>query len=521
MKKNFKNILAFSLMSLALLSGCKDSVLEEIKTLNTDRAFSATGLTATVINKINARLTWTKVSNASSYTIEVYDNVDFSGTPVKTITGIKYDQVPYTVTGLAGATQHAVRVKSIGSNGSADSKWVSVTFKTDAEQILNPVSLGDITATSVKITWPANETVTRLVFNPGNISRTLTPAEIAAGSATVTGLVAETLYTVSIFNNAIQRGSTTFTTAIDVSAFTQVHNDSELTAALAASGSVRIALHPGTYTLTSDITANKNITIVGTDAVNKPVINRAVFKLEANAALTLNNVKLDGNQASNTNQLIIYNAASTGTYGAVSILNSEMYNYAKGLLYINVSALIESITLENNIFHDINVTGAAFVDMRLGFAKTFSMKNNTLYNFTTSDSQRDLFRIDNVTTFPTQTSNKLTVTNNTFYNVMNYTGTRYFYNRLTTLSTYFNKNIVVNSLAYYTNQSATIFAEMLNNNYFNAANFYESTTTSAKNDATANGYTKLDPGFTNAAAGNFTISNVDLKAYGIGDVRWR
>lgn len=104
---------------------------------------------------------------------------------------------------------------------------------------------------------------------------------------------------------------------------------------------------------------------------------------------------------------------------------------------------------------------------------------------------------------------------------MSYTGTRYLYVRLTSMSNYFNKNIVANSVAYYTNQSSTNITELLNNNYFNAANFYESTTTSAKNDATTNGYTKLDPGFANAAAGNFTISNVDLKANGIGDVRWR
>ncbi|WP_113634901.1 DUF4957 domain-containing protein [Nubsella zeaxanthinifaciens] len=521
MKKEIKKLFIFSSLSLALIAGCKESELEEITTLKTDRAFSATGLSAVVVNKVNVRLTWNKVSNAASYVIEVYDNANLTGTPFKTVSGVRADQIPYTVTGLAGNVQHSVRIKSISADGAADSKWVSTTFKTDPEQILNPVNLGDITSNSTKVTWPAGETVTRLVFTPGNIAYTLTATDIANGSATVTGLTPETLYTVAIFNNTVQRGAVNFTTGVDVSTFTQVTNDLELANALAGTGPVKIALYPGTYTLLADITANKNITIVGTNAGNKPIINRAVFKLENNASLTLNNVKLDGNQATNTNQLIIYNAASAGTYGAVSILNCEMYNYAKGLMYINVAALVESVTIENNIFRDINVSGASFVDMRAGFAKTFTMKNNTLYNFTTTDAQRDLFRIDATTNFSTQTGNKFTIVNNTFNNVMNYTGTRYLYNRLTTLSNYFNKNIVANSQAYYTNQSATALTELLNNNYFNAANFYESTTTSAKNDAAANGYTKLDPGFTNAAAGNFTISNVDLKANGIGDVRWR
>ncbi|MDQ8004132.1 MAG: DUF4957 domain-containing protein [Pedobacter sp.] len=521
--KNISKIYLVSFLALTVLGSCKDDNLEPITTLKTDRAFSATGLTATIVNKVNVRLTWAKVSNAATYSVEIFDNVDLSGTPVKTITDVRFEQLPLTVNGLEGNKQHTARIKSIGVEGTAESKWISVGFRTDAEQILNAVNAGDITANSVKVTWPAGETVTRLVFTPGTVSHTLTAAEIAAGSATVSGLTAETLYTVAILNNTIQRGSANFTTSVDVSAFTQVRTDAEFTTALAASGAVRIALHPGTYTLISDITADKNITIVGTNAGNKPIINRAVFKMAANAGLTLNNVKLDGNQAGgNTNQLIVYNEALATTYGAVSILNSEIYNYQKGLVYINVKALVESITVENNIIRDFNVTGAAFVDMRTGFAKTFTMKNNTLYNFTTSDSQRDLFRIDNYTAdFTSQTTNKLIIQNNTFYNVMNYTGTRYLYNRLSTLSNIFSKNIIAGSVAYYSNQSSTNIGEMLNNNYFNAANFYESTTTSARNDAAANGYTRLDPGFANAATGNFTISNVDLKANGIGDVRWR
>jgi hypothetical protein len=521
MNANYKNIFAGVLLGLVVFTGCKDDMLNEITELKTDRAFSATGLTATVINKTNVRLTWKQVSNATSYTIEVYDNADQSGTPVKTVEGVTFQQLPYTVTGLAGNQQHSVRVKSIGADGTAESKWISATFKTDPEQILNAVNLGDIAATSVKITWPAGETVTRVVLSPGNIAYTLTATDIAAGSATITGLSAETLYTAKIYNNNIERGSVNFTTSVDVSAFTQVHNDIEFAAALAATGPVKIALHPGTYTFASDITANKNITIVGTNAANKPVINRAVFKLAANAGLTLNNVKLDGNQnAGNTNQLIVYNEASDNTYGAVSIINCEIYNYQKGLMYINVKALVESVTVENNLIYNINVTGTAFVDMRAGFAKNFSMKNNTLYNFTTSDGQRDLFRIDNTSNFSAQTGNKLVMENNTFYNVMSYAGTRYLYNRLTSLSTYFSKNIIANSDAYYSNQSSTNIAEMLKNNYFNAPNFYGSATSAARNDSEANGYTTLDPGFTNAAAGDFTISNVDLKATKIGDPRW-
>lgn len=525
MNFNYKNIFASLVLSVVVFTGCKDDMLNEITELKTDRAFSATGLSANVVNKVNVRLTWKPVANAVSYTIEVFDNATLAGTPVKTVSNIVDAQLPYTITGLAGNQQHSVRVKAIGRDGAAESKWVSTTFKTDPEQILNAVNLGDITAGSVKVTWPANETVTRLVFTPGNIVYNLTPADITAGSATVSGLTAETLYTVAIFNNTIQRGTTTFTTAVDVSAFTQVHNDSEFATALATSGPVRIALHPGTYTFASDITANKNITIVGTSAVNKPIINRAVFKMAANAGLVLNNVKLDGNQATNTNQLIVYNEALEAAYGAVTILNSEIYNYQKGLIYINVKSLVESITIENNIIRDINVSGASFIDMRAGFAKTLTIKNNTFYNLTTNDSSvRDFIRLDATTNFPTVINNKLDIVNNTIYNFLPSATVihRFLYVRLTSVGVTINKNIFANVNAFHFKSStAPTLVAMLLNNYFGSANFYGGTNAAYLYDVAGNGYTTLDPGFTNAAAGNFTISNIDLKTNGVGDPRWR
>ncbi len=523
MKRNIKNIIAISLTSLVLVTGCKESVLEEITEVKLDRAFSITGLSTLVVNKVNVRVTWLKVTGASSYTIEIFDNAAFSGTAFKTVSNISKDLTEYTVSGLGGNTEYFIRVKTISADGSADSKWVTGKFKTDPEQILNAINIGDITANSVKVTWPTNSEATRLVFSPGNIVHNLTPAEIAAGAATTSGLNAETLYTVDIFNNTVKRGTTTFTTSVDVSAFTQVTSDVELLAALAAAGPVRIALHPGTYTLTSDIVANKNITIIGTSAVNKPIIKRAIFKLEASAALTLNNVKLDGNQEA-SNQLFVYNTIDLdNTYGVLSLLNSEVYNYNKGLLYINKKTLVEAITFENNIIHDILCSGAGFIDMRTGFAKTFTMRNNTIYNIT-EDGSRELFRMDNTTNFSTQTGNRLVVENNTFNKAMDRAAGRFFYVRLASMQVTSNKNIIANSQNLYFVTSTTVLAstisQLLNNNYYNAPNFYGSTTTNAYNDNVANGYTTINPNFTNATAGDFTVNDVVVKAAKVGDLRW-
>src|SRR5688572_9762701 len=129
---------ALCLMALIGFSGCEDGTVEEITSLKTDQIFSPTGLSASVINKTNIQLTWKAVTGASSYTIEVFDTPDFSGTPVKSIPNITFVQLPYTVTGLAGDTQYAIRVKAIGE-GIADSKWITATVKTDPEQIFKTI----------------------------------------------------------------------------------------------------------------------------------------------------------------------------------------------------------------------------------------------------------------------------------------------------------------------------------------------------------------------------------------------
>ncbi|RZK57843.1 MAG: fibronectin type III domain-containing protein, partial [Pedobacter sp.] len=197
MKKNNIYISIFFLMTLIGFSGCKDDMMEEITTLKVDRTFSPTGLTASVVNKTNALLTWKAVNNAKTYTIEVFENADFSGTAFKTIPNIAITQVPYTVTGLAGDTQYSIRVKGVGE-GIDDSKWVTALVKTDPEQIFTAINTAKLTSNSVALNWPAGQTATTITLSPGNITRTVTAAEIAAGEAIVTGLTGETLYTAKL-----------------------------------------------------------------------------------------------------------------------------------------------------------------------------------------------------------------------------------------------------------------------------------------------------------------------------------
>jgi hypothetical protein len=514
---NIKRILfaAGLFTSIISFSGCKDDVLEEITTLELNRALSPTGLTAQVVNKTGVKLTWKAVNNASSYIIEVFENADFSGSPVKTIDNVTFDQVPYTISGLGGETQHSVRVKAVG-DGIDDSKWVSATFATDAEQIFQDVNANTLTANSVTLNWPAGELATSITLSPGNITHTVTSAEIAAGQATISGLTGETLYTAKLMNGTKVRGTKTFTTLIDLGGAIAVSPTDNLATLIAnATGGETFALLPGTYNINADITVSKSISIKGAKPAERPVVNGMVLRIKANAGLSLKDLVVNGTGALNDNQAIIYDEALNTAYGELKVQDCEIKNYVKGLMYVNVKALIESVTFSGNVISKIDASGGDFVDFRNGLAKTFLFENNTVYN---SALARDLFRMDagGSTNFPGQLST-ITIRTNTFNNVA--LANRFLYIRLASHQIHFTKNIIANTNGYYTNQPATTITTMANNNYHNAPNFTASTTSNAKNDTGT--FTALDPGFVDSSTGNFTVTNETLKLNGIGDSRWR
>jgi len=508
-------MIALLLGSSISFTGCKDDLLTEITTLDVPRVFSPTELQAIVVNKTGVRLNWKRVSNATSYTIEFFENAEFSGTPAKTISQISFEQLPYTASGLSGETTYFVRVKAVGE-GIDDSKWISATVTTDAEQIFKNVNADLLTASSVTLNWPAGEAATTITLTPGNITHAVTSAEIAKGEAVISGLTPETTYTAKMTNGSKVRGTMSFTTLLDLGGAIKVSPSDNLATVFGSANAGDVfALMPGTYNVNAEVIISKSISIKGAKPSSKPVVNGLVFKLRGNAGLSLKDLNLTGAGATVSNQAIIYDEASDNPYGALSVQDCEIQNYDKGMLYVNVKARIEAVTFSGNIFKNITGTGGDFIDFRNGIANTLLFENNTVYN---SVEARDLFRMDGggSTNFPGVMS-VITIRTNTFYGVSK--ANRFLYIRLASHQIHFTKNLVAETGGYHTNQASTTITTMSNNNYYNAPNFTASATSGAKNDTGP--FTTLNPGFANPAAGNFTISNVDLKANGIGDPRWR
>lgn len=509
-----KYIVWFSAMILGLnFSSCSENLLEEITELNLDRALSPTDLTAQVVDRTNVRLNWRRVSNAQSYNVEIFDNAEFSGTAAATADGITMDQLPYTITGLEGETIYYVRVQAIGEE-IRESKWISATFTTDVEQILNEVDAETLTAQSVTLTWPAGEVATEIILMPGDIRHPVTSAEIAAGSVTITGLSSDVTYTATLKNGEKTRGIVSFTTLLGEGVIKVTAEDDLLKVIAEAEAGAILAIEPGTYSIKGDIVIDKTLTVQGYRPSDKPIIQGAVFKVSKSAGLTLKDLSLDGLGG---DQAVVYDEDLDESYADFLMQDCKVSNYLKGVFYVNKKARIPSVVFKNNIIYDIECNGGDFIDFRKGIADEFIFVDNTVYN---SAAARDLFRMDagGSDNFGSVES-KITITQNTFYNTIKNNGKRYLYIRLANNSISFTKNLIVASEGYYANQSATNITELSDNNYHNAPNFTASSVSNAQND-TGN-YTSLNPEFTDPENGDFTVNNLDLKLNGIGAARWR
>lgn len=515
MKVNHKLLYIALACSLSQIS-CDDQITEEITELQLSQALSPTNVVAQVVERTNVRVSWKKVFNAESYVIELFDNPNATGIAVKRIENVSMDQLPYTISGLDGETDYVVRIQAVGQNINA-SHYTSATFKTGTEQILQTVKPEEITSSTVVLRWPAGLTATNVVLSPGDRTIPVAATDITNGAISITGLVSDMTYTARLMNGTKTRGTISFTTMLGDNVTKIGPSDNFETVLASLEDGDILALEPGEYVVNKDLDFTKTITLQGYKAADRPVIKGLVIRLKNNAGLTIKDVILDGTGNSSLNQTIMYEEEKDSPYANLLVENSEIRNYVKGLLYMNRKTRTGKVTMQNNIMYNIECNGGDFFDLRNGIIDEVIFKNNTVYN---SALARDFFRMDagGSTNFPGVTS-KIYVEQNTFYKVVDGSSRRMFYTRLASHQIYFNKNIISESAGVFTNQAATTLTEMKNNNYHNAPNFTAGSGSGVKNDTGT--FTTLNPQFTNATQGNFTIGNLDLKLNEIGATRWR
>lgn len=514
--KKLAYILSFAMAFLA--SACSDDIDPEITGLDTNRVFSPTGVTAKIVDQTGVRLTWNSNSQADSYQIEILQG----GATVKTVDDITNADIPYTITGLEGETEYTVQIKAIKA-GVTDSKYSTITFNTDPEQIFKAIVTDELKATEVTLRWIAGESATEIVLTPGDIRHTVTAEEIAAGAATISGLTGETDYTAKLIKGTKTRGTAKFTTLVDLGGATPVYPGDDLAAAIAATDNGgTVVLLPAkdgsnefSYTdeadaaITLELTLTKDISIKGMYATNRPTTH-IKFMLDGCNNLKLENIDFDG-----TGNLI---TTLNSKGGEIQVTNCTATKYDTFLTETGdtKAGTINKFTVDNCIFFNLS-SGKRFVDYqkKLSVIAEFTMINSTVYN---SCKDSDFIRFDK----PGATIN---LTNCTLHGV-----------EATSKGLLYIRSSSAGKKEFTANISKCIFATMgikvffsqdaktdnllfSSNYYFNAPSLLVNPDGGSGKAFDSKGIT-ADPGFKDAAKGDFTVSNETLKDNNIGDPRW-
>lgn len=492
-------------MGTLSLTSCGDA-MDEITSVVFSRPMSPTDLEAKVRNDINLELTWTAMNGAKSYAVEVYEGTECSGTPIQTA---ETETNTYMVKGLEGETTYTCRVQCIDADGK-ESKWSEVTRATNAEQIMKSVNPEELFAKKVTLRWPEGEKATEIVLTPGDIKHAVTADEIAAGAATIEGLTPETEYEAKLMNGTKTRGSVKFTTLIDFGDATPVYEGDDLLALLtdAAEGAEFILVN-GTFDI-GNFALDKSLKISGFKPSDKPTINGRFTVATSVASLSLNNLIIDGMKEID-NLLELTDAA--GNLAALEVNGCEVRNMKKHIMYNNKKGTFGTVKFDNCIIDGIaNDSGDGF-DFRGG-----SLTSLTVTNTTISNGVRSLLRC--------QVAADVTFENCTFYNICtiddgNNSGLFRMDKGGCTLTV---KNLLAVGIGCASPAAAnagtwgradklkcdTDFKDVV---YFNSPNLW----TNACKDNYTSFAKEIDPKFVDAANGDLTIGNEDLKA---GDPRW-
>lgn len=507
------------LFVICVTASCS-SPMDEITELGINRNFAPVALTAKVVNKTNVKLEWNK-SDAESYTIEVfYEDPDFTGSPIMTISGLTNADIPFTVEGLEGETEYFFRVKAVGGNLS-DSKWSTISATTDTEQIFYPVDEeNDVTSNTITVRWPAGSTATKIVVTPGDKEFDVTADAIKAGEFTVTGLEPETEYTIKLMNGTKTRGTIKAKTAIDLGGAILVKPGDDLKAKLdaAVDGDV-FAFMPGTYSIlnaeeqvtTYEIT--KKISFKSVRSYDRAVI-KAGFILSQGSEFSVTQIVLDGDKT--VGNAISYAGTAAGTEVKLVFDDCEVTGFKTTFITDAKADIVGYITINNSIIHDMPL-GNRCIDFQGGAIAELLITNSTIYNVSGGDS---FVRNDDKGTY----KGKLYVNiDHCTLDGFNTTGKGILYVRKGAktgdLTMSFTNNIVSNSSGVFCNFTPVVEATFEHNNYFNSPNLVQATATETAKYFD-NAGTAYDPQYADYTKFDFTVGSDDVKALKIGDPRW-
>lgn len=426
---------------------------DEVKDPFYPQTFSPVRIKVTPSSFDKARVTWRTTSQITTreFMIElspgtdslVFDNVILSE---KVVGAEGTKEFSYDLENLWGENRYNVRVKTVAQlEGQEDSKWVTRTFVTSAENIFKAAS--DIRSSQLTLNWEPNAQVTKLIMlwsvsNEPEEPKTFTEevpigdAEKAAGSITLENLNPSTQYTYMIYNGDQRRGRISVTTKWIPANPLVVELGQDLGAIVAATENIgRVIMLPEGYRYEGNgRTIAGDMIIMGhPDAKVKPVIalnsssgGAKLFRWPDNAEIgeiVFENIVFTSSVA-NEGGVFYTNTANEQIIklDAIRFENCEFYDFGRTIFHIRTnteSNSIGTLSLNNCVAKNIGYVASpqAFI------------------GFTTSASGINKHGIDNVV-----------ITNSTFQNIRH----SFIYAQCnTTTNTHPIKNIRIENCTFY------------------------------------------------------------------------
>jgi len=369
---------------------------ENNKEMNLPRQFK-TGDISISTEQRQARLQWSHVFDlpGGSFTFQLSKDSTFAGPPVfeKTITA---KSIILTDSILEPRQRYFARVKANAVGSTAESGWVvSSRFSITGEQIFLPLTVSQIIDNGVLLKWAPGSDVTKVVITklPGGTPLTinLSAADITAAERIITGLSANTNYSVEIFNGNKSRGYLEFKTTapltgniIDLRDFTGRPTLLKDTLAVVPAGSIILYKRGETYTISSATIVDKTISIrSGADLANASTQANIYFTSNFNFGAGANIDSIEFNDVHMYSDAYgsryVFNTTNAATVGKMKFLNSRIEIF-RGITRLQSGATTVSNYIVNNcIIDSIANYGILTVDNAACKANDISITNSTIY----------------------------------------------------------------------------------------------------------------------------------------------
>ena len=380
-----------------------------------NRLFHPTTFTVTSVQATSAVVQWNQMPGVDHYVLEISQDsllfnpivstitVSGQATSANSFTSGTTVTFTDTLTNLHAGIRYSVRVKGISATtGVGDSHYVTATFLTPVEQLLQQVGLGDKTNSSAIIRWPAGTVATQLVYYPqanpqGAQTITLTSAQLAAGTITLTGLTGNTVYVVQLMNSTYMRGNITFATYPDVPAaqrviFLQPTDSIHNVLDTCTAQTITLVLPLGSSfgePATLNIKSNTSVTFYGMPSDTLPTLSIIRVALpDVAGTIKFQNLNLAGYNSDAGTNYVINQGTATNT-GAVIFENCLIHHFrSPSRIQSSNSIVVGQLTYDNCFTYDNGSGGYQLVTTSNATAGKFDnikITNTTVWGVSTVD----------------------------------------------------------------------------------------------------------------------------------------